>query len=566
MDQRQIDEVLERNNIIDVIGSYFPLKKTGSNFKARCPFHDEKTASFVVSEKKQIFKCFGCGKGGNAIHFVQEYEKISFFEALKKLAERVGIALQQTRVNTAKRSRRDLIHSIYKLAGSFFQDNLRQHGDFAKQYLVNRKISESTIEKFQIGYALDSYAGLRNFLLKNSINEKIFPASGLFTANGRDLFRQRLMFPIHDHTGNIIAFGGRVLMEDQGGGKYVNSPTTEIYTKGNQLYGFFITKYDVSKKDYVLICEGYTDFIRLFEAGFTNSAASLGTSLTDSQINLINRYSRNIYMLYDGDKAGRKAAVRAAGNIIRNGSNAKIIALPDDEDPDSFLLKNNPEELEKLISKASTLPNFLFEDKSLGLDNKSKLNELIEILNDMNDEISVELFIREISETFRISEHAINSRIRKQRIKTKKVETGKTVISFGEERDLLCKILDDKLSYKKVAQEIDLTYFFTDVYKNIFDVISMHISSIEQISNLIDKVEDENLKKIITELMMADAPEASMDDIINNLKLRKYQYELKNINERISQDPKDMELFSQKKELKQKMLLLDKKIVKKTLY
>ena len=566
MDQRQIDEVLERNNIIDVIGSYFPLKKIGTNFKARCPFHDEKTASFVVSEKKQIFKCFGCGKGGNVIHFVQEYEKISFFESLKKLAERVGITLQQSRVSTVKRSRRDLIYSIYKLTGSFFQENLHKHGDLAKRYLQGRKIADSTIEKFQIGYALDSFAGLRNYLLKNSINEKIFPNTGLFTSSGRDLFRQRLMFPIHDQSGKIVAFGGRVLMEDQGGGKYVNSPTTEIYTKGNELYGFFITKYDVSKKDYILVVEGYTDFIRLFEAGFTNSVASLGTSLTNPQINLINRYSRNIYMLYDGDKAGKKAAVRAAGNIIRTGSNTRIISLPDDEDPDSFLLKNNPEALEELIAEALTLPAFLQQDKILKLDEKSKINELIEILNDMDDEISIELFIREISETFRISENAINSRIRKQRRKTGKMETGTTVTNFGDERDLLCKILDDKLSYKKVAQEIDLTYFFTDVYRNIFDVISMHLNGIEQISNLVDKVEDENLKKVITELMMADPSEASVDDIISNLKLRKYQNKLKNINERISQDPKDMELFSQKKELKKMILSLDKKIVRKTLY
>jgi len=570
MDQRQIDEVLERNNIVDIIGSYFPLKKMGSNYKARCPFHDEKTASFVVSEKKQIFKCFGCGKGGNAIHFVQEYEKISFMESIKKLAAKAGIVLQQTFANTRKSSKRDLIYKIYKLAGLFFEESFSKHGQIAHNYLLKRNFSDETIKKFQIGFALDSFNALRNALIKNNINEQIFPQTGLFTSNGKDLFRQRLMFPIHDHTGKIIAFGGRVLLDDQSGGKYVNSPTTDIYTKGNELYGLFLTKYEIQKKDFVLICEGYTDFLRLYECGFTNSVASLGTSLTDGQINLLSRFTHNYYIAYDGDKAGRKAAVRAAGNVIKSGYTAKIIEFPDDVDPDTFLTNHKADDLQTLIETAKSLPTFLLEDRKLAMDEREKLDNFVDILSDMNDEIAKELLLKEISEVFGISAYAVSSRVRKKRIPTR--QNGSIpapviqVNKFIEEKNIISNILNNKIYYKKVAQELDSSYFFSDVYRKIFELSQKHLEDMSQVSALIDLTDDIILQNTISELIISDVPEVEIDELINSLKLRKYQKELNNINARIMENPKDMELFSKKKELKKMLLTLNKKIVRKTLY
>lgn len=567
MDQRIIEAVIENNNIVDVIGSYFPLKKTGSNYKARCPFHDEKTASFIVSEKKQIFKCFGCGKGGNVIHFVQEYEKLSFWEALQKLASRAGIVLQQTTVNTNKRNRRDLIYTIYKLAGDFYSNNLFKYGDFALKYLSERGFSNETIQKFRIGYALDGFNALKNYLIKNKINEKILPHTGLFTSNGSDLFRNRLMFPIQDHMGKIVAFGGRILQETQTGGKYVNSPTTEIYTKGKELYGLFLTKYEIQKKNAVLICEGYTDFLRLYEHGFQNCVASLGTSLTDNQINLLSRYANNFHLIYDGDKAGRKAAIRAASNVLKQGCKAFIIQLPEDADPDSFLRENDRNALEKLIGNALTLPKFLKQDKRLNLEERTKLDVMIEVLNEMNDEISRELFLKEISEVFGVSEHAIRTKMKK--INSAPIEKIPQIIALSKHEDekiLLGMILNDKFLYKKVAQEIDSTYFFTDAYKRIYNIIREHIEKMNQISGLLDYTEDEFLKNKITELMMLPVANTSAAEIINNLKLRKFQIELKNINARIRENPKDRDLLSQKNELKKKILKLDKRKVTKTLY
>jgi DNA primase len=570
MDQRQIDEVLERNNIVDIIGSYFPLKRTGNNYKARCPFHDEKTASFVVSEKKQIFKCFGCGKGGNAIHFVQEYEKISFFEALKKLAAKAGIMMQQSASNPRKNSKRDLIYKIYTIAGKFFQNNLKNHGDLALNYLHKRDISDDTIQKFQIGYALDSFNGLRNTLIKNSINDQILPQTGLFTSNGRDLFRQRLMFPIHDHTSKIIAFGGRVLLDGQEGGKYVNSPTTDIYIKGNELYGLFLTKYEIQKKDFVLICEGYTDFLRLYESGFTNAVASLGTSLTDGQVNLLSRFTHNYYMVYDGDKAGRKAAVRAAGNVIKAGYEVRLVFLPDDDDPDTFLLNHQPDDFQNLIDSAKTLPSFLQEDKTLEMDEREKLDTFIDILSETNDQIAKELLVREISEVFKISAQAISSRIRKKRTPrettTRNPNPSMTLDKFGDEKNIICEVLNNIISYKKVAQEVDSSYFFSDVYRKIFELLQEHIEDMTQASALIDVTDDLLVQNTISELIMSDAPAVAIDELINDLKLRKHQKELKNIKIRIMENPKDMELISKKKELKKMILTFNKKIVRNTLY
>ncbi len=565
MDRSDIDRILEMNNIVDVVSSYIPLKKAGSNYKARCPFHEEKTASFVVSEKKQIFKCFGCGKGGNALTFVQDYEKISFPEALQKLAQRAGITITTTMVSKEKQSRRDLVYKIYRLAAAYYQDNLFKHGQFTLEYLQDRKISEETIKKFQIGYALDSHGGLKNYLLKNSINDQILPSTGLFTGNNNDLFRNRLMFPIHSSTGQVLAFGGRVLLENQGGGKYVNSPTTEIYTKGNELYGLFITKNDISRRDQALIAEGYTDFLRLYENGFTNSVASLGTSLTDSQIKILSRFTNNFLLVYDGDKAGRKAAVRAASDIIKNGYTAKIVNLPQTDDPDSFLVKNGSEKLQELLTDSQPLPEFLLEDTILNMDKRTKLNELIEILNEMEDDIARELFVQEISTTFKVSESAIFSKIRLRRKREKEPQM-QTMEKFGEERELLINILNDSMYYKKVAQEIDSSYFLSEKYKKIYEIVVEHLEKMGQIPSLLETIEDEAIKNTIAELIMADPPKAQIEDVINGLKLRKYQREFKQINDQILSNPKDMDLFPKKNELKKKIIGLNKKVVRKTLY
>ncbi|MFO7895395.1 MAG: DNA primase [Candidatus Cloacimonadales bacterium] len=570
MESSQIDQIRERNNIVDVIGSYFPLKKTGSNYKARCPFHDEKTASFVVSEKKQIYKCFGCGAAGNVISFVMEYEKVSFMEAMKKLAARVGVSIEDSRKipNKKENSKRDLIYKVYELSAYHFQTNLKKYGKVAENYLLQRQISQATIDKFMLGYALDSFGSLKNYLIKQNINEQILPLTGLFGKSDKgsyDLFRQRLMFPIHDVHGKVVAFGGRVLEKNQGGGKYVNSPTTEIYLKGNELYGLFQTRHAINRKDFSLICEGYTDFLRLYEQGFENVVASLGTALTEKQVRLLGRFSNNFYLLYDGDKAGKKAAVRAAANVIKEGFTARVVTLPDNEDPDSFLLKNQPEKLQKLIEQAQTLPNFLYNDQLLEMEDRSKLNNLIEISQDIDDEVALEFFVKEVSEIFQVSQQAIFSQMRNQSGRKLERQNNKLELrKYTEERDLL-KIILHENNYKKFAQLVDSTYFLSDLYKEIFTLIEKNSDKLSDVAALLDLTENKAAQKIIAELIMEDAPSASLEQVLVDLEVRRYELELDEVVQKLMRSP-EPQLIQKKVELKRKISALSGKVVKKTLF
>lgn len=569
MDRSEIDNILEHNNIVDVINSYFPLKKAGANYRALCPFHEEKTPSFMVSERKQIYKCFGCGKAGNVITFIMEYEKISFIETLKKLAARAGITIKETKADPKKKTRKDLIYKIYSLTTSFYKENLQKHGQFVLEYLKKREITEETVAKFDIGYALDSYGGLKNYLLKNSINEKILEHTGLFSKSEKgifDTFRNRLMFPIHSITGKVIAFGGRVLQDDQSGGKYINSPTTEIYTKGNELYGLFVTKYEIQKRDFALVCEGYTDFLRLYENGFTNSVASLGTSITDAQINLLSRFTKNIFIIYDGDIAGRKAAVRAAGNVIKKGYNTKIVVLPEKEDPDNFLVNSGKEKLQEKIENAKLLPIFLLEDDLMGLENRGKLDLLLEIVNEIDDKITREFFVKEIADDFKISETSIFSKIKFSQYRKRNVPVRADILQFPEERNLLKSVLNEKYLLKKVAQEINSSYFFLKIYKNIYEEIIKYVKNSEHISGLLNQIEDEIIKNTIGELLIEDVPNISIDEILKAMKLRKYQKDLQDINQQMVNEGSNKELLDKKNKLKKEILNMNSKIVRKTLY
>lgn len=569
MENAQIDQIRERNNIVDVIGSYFPLKKVGTNYKSRCPFHDEKTASFVVSEKKQIYKCFGCGAAGNVITFVMEYEKVSFIEALKKLANRVGMDISLGNAERKKKnSRRDLIYKVYDLTTHHFKNNLEKFGSDAKKYLADRSISDDTIKKFEIGYALDSFGSLKNYLMKNSISDQIFEFTGLFGKGQKgsyDLFRNRLMFPIHDVHGKVVAFGGRVLEKDQGGGKYVNSPTTEIYVKGNELYGLFNTRHAISRKNFSIICEGYTDFIRLYEYGFDNSVASLGTSFTTKQVKLLGRYSNKFYLLYDGDKAGRKAAVRAASNVISEGFSVKIVELPEGEDPDSFLLKFGEDKLQNLIDKAKSLPNFLYDDSMLGLDEQSKLVQLIEVINDIEDEISREFFVKEVGEIFQVSQKAIFSKVQRRDIrKINRAPEKMELKKFLEERNLLKIILHEE-NNKKFAQLVNPTYFLSDLYREIYVLIEQHSDKLNDVAALLDLTENNLAKKVIAELIMEEPPSAPIEMIIKDLEVRKYKKEYDDVIIALGKNP-DPKLMKKKLELRKKISALSGKVVTKTLF
>jgi DNA primase len=572
MEESKLQEIMERNNIVDVIGSYFPLKKSGNSYKARCPFHDEKTASFIVNEKKQIYKCFGCGKGGTVITFVRDYEKISFLEAAKKLAQRAGIPWNDSPQQKRKRTKRDLLYQVYDLATHFYANNLKSMGDAANAYLAKRELSAATIEKFELGYAPDSFGGLKNYLLKNSINDKIFEFTGLFGANQRgayDFFRHRLMFPIHDYAGKVVAFSGRVLDADQPGGKYVNSPTTAIYTKGNELYGLFATRYEIGRKDYALIAEGNLDLLRLYECGFTHSVASLGTALTEAQVALLRRYTQNFYFLYDGDKAGRKAAVRAASTALAMGCNVRIVELPLNEDPDSFLKDQGVEALQQLIDEAKTLPAFLKNDTALNISDRAKIEQLIEVAGGMSDQLQRDLFLRGISEQFGIPEKTLRSRL-KPATMTSTPQASQPQEShqhYEAERELIKLLLNHTSFVKNVAQQIDSSYFLTHVNREIFKVLLHNEEEPETLARLLNQDDTDEFPQIIITMMMEPVSEAeNLDSFVTELKIRKYQAELTAVNKAIRTGEMHPDLIARKKSILDTLRSLGVKTVRKTLY
>lgn len=574
IDDSFITLLLQNTNIIDVVGSYIQLKRSGSNFKACCPFHDEKTGSFLVSEQKQIYKCFGCGKAGNAITFVKDYEKITYIDAIKKLAERIGMQVPDNPKKKEKNSKIDLIYQIYALANDFYVENLKKHGSVARKYLVSRDISDQTIEKFSIGYSLDSFSALKSYLQKNHINDQIMEECGLFKVKEDkcyDMFRDRLMFPIANAAGKIVAYGARALSADQEKlGKYINSPTSPIYTKGRELYGLNHSRFDISKKKFSIVVEGYMDFLRMWESAFYNTVASLGTSLTEDQVQILSRYSQNFYMLYDGDKAGKNAAIRAAGVILKRGFTVKIINLPEDEDPDSFLRKNPPMEMQNLINNALSLPEFLKKNSKL-ISVKEAIDSLLEIAKDFNDPVQRDIFIKDISDIFNISETSIREKAAHSTPhygREQKPEKKQNSLKNHEELKLLQSIIKDKEILKKVASKLSSDYFINDNFKRIYKTLTENevYNYLDNSAQLLNKFEDEELKNEVSGLLFADEYQFDVDDLIIQIKLRKYQEDIKRINEEISKNPDDVELFEKKIFLKKEIQSLSKSVVHKTLF
>jgi DNA primase len=358
-----IEEVRQRNDIVEVIGSYVKLNKRGSDYKGLCPFHNEKTPSFNVNQRLQIFKCFGCGKAGNVVTFLMEYESMTFPEALKSLAERGGVKLPEADYSSEDRqyakTKSDL-YDIYKKAALYFYRQLKSPiGAEGYSYLKNRELSDETIVRFGLGYSPKSGNGLYNLLKSEGYDDELLHLSELFNYSekygARDKFWNRVMFPIMDVNNKVIAFGGRVMGD--GEPKYLNSNETRIFEKGKNLYALNLARR--SKKDYLLLCEGYVDVIALHQAGFDNAVASLGTALTGMQAKLMSRYVKKVYITYDSDGAGTKAALRAIPILKNAGISCRVINMKPYKDPDEFIKALGKEAYEQRIDEA--VPGFYFE-------------------------------------------------------------------------------------------------------------------------------------------------------------------------------------------------------------
>ncbi len=362
-----VRQILDRVDIVDVISSWLPLKRAGRNYKAPCPFHQEKTPSFVVNPDKQIFHCFGCGIGGNVVSFVMQQEQISFPEAMRLLADRCGVVIPQTDSHRSQKDKqREQILEATQLACQFYHRQLlssRSEGAReARSYLKERGIHLEPVQEYQLGYAPDQWESLLIFLRDKGVPPDIMDKAGLIIPRQKqpgyyDRFRNRIIFPILDRRGRCLAFGARSLEKDNPA-KYINSPETVLYTKGHHLYGLNWAKDAIVQEDQAIVVEGYIDFITPFHAGIKNIVASLGTALTVEQIRILSRYTHNVFMLFDSDEAGEQAMMRSLDLLVEEGFNVRIATLAVGEDPDSFIRKHSVRDFKDRLAQAETFFDF----------------------------------------------------------------------------------------------------------------------------------------------------------------------------------------------------------------
>lgn len=433
--ESKIEEIRNSVDIVDVISQHVQLRKRGKNFIGLCPFHSEKTPSFTVSEEKQIFHCFGCHTGGNVFKFLTEFHKISFVEAVQELAEQQGITIEFDKAEyTEQQSEQEVLYDINTEAARYFLNNLLNddEGEIARKYLQERNIKTQTLRSFGLGYALKGWENFINFAKSRSLNIDKCIQLGLIGKNSEgklyDKLPGRLIFPILSPNGRVVAFAGRVLDPKDTGAKYINSPESLIYIKGRVLYGLSFAKDDIRRLDKAIIVEGYMDLISLYQSGIKNVVAVSGTALTDDQVQLLSRYTKNVVLLFDADVAGIQASMRSIEILLKRDMEVKIVSLPKGEDPDSFVNKFGKEEFEELIKKAE---NFL-EYQTKYFESQGKFNDpatAAEAIRDLvkpvaliDDELKRNLLIRNIAKKFNLREKLLESELDKQIKQVKRFE------------------------------------------------------------------------------------------------------------------------------------------------
>ena len=474
-----IEEVRMKNDIVDVVSQYVKLNRRGNTYFGLCPFHNEKTPSFSVTPSKQMYYCFGCGAGGNVYNFVMEYENYTFGEALQHLADRAGVQLpkiEYSREAREKAEKRATLLEINKLAASYFYYQLRrENGSQAYTYLINRGVSEDTIKKFGLGYS-DKYSDdLYKFLKSKNYSDDLLRESGLFNVDERhgmyDKFWNRVIFPIMDVNNRVIGFGGRVMGD--GKPKYLNSPETKIFDKSRNLYGLNIAR--TTRKNYLILCEGYMDVISMHQAGFTNAVASLGTALTSGHASLLKRYTQEVLLLYDSDDAGVRAALRAIPILREAGITSRVVSLKPHKDPDEFIKALGGEEFEKRLERA--MDSFMFRihmaQKEFTMEEPQGQNRFFErcaqMLLELSDELERNLYIEAIVKDYRgygISVEDLRKRVNTLALKGTPAEQRiqpKTTGAQPKKKD----------SASEKAQKLMLTWLVT--YPGIFDTVIRYI-------------------------------------------------------------------------------------------
>ena len=541
-----IEEIRTNNDIVDVISKYVTLKRSGRNFFGLCPFHKEKSPSFAVSPDKQIFHCFGCGAGGNVIHFISKIEGLDFKDTLELLANRANIELPTLENSEDDKTARlkSKVYEINKIAAEFYHENLyKPTSKMAQEYIKKRKLDNRTLKAFLIGYA-GNFNELYLLLKQKGFTEEEMLASSLVkrTDNGgyMDSFRKRLMFPIQDVRERVIAFGGRVL--DDSKPKYINSPENIVYSKGRNLFGLNVAKKHDTKR--IIIVEGYMDAISLYQRGITNVVASLGTAMTESQGRLLRRHSEQVILGYDADGAGQAAILRGMEILQNLGCDIRVLQIEGAKDPDEYVLKYGPERFQRCVDNSISLVEFKVKVllKELNIENTNDkikfLNEIAKILSKITNQIEREIYVDKIAREYKISKEAIYAEINKLIYKDnqgskkleKKVitmelkEESKTNISestLKKEKLVIYLLINEySKSYEKIAKLITLNDIQDETNRQILKKMyeEFQKGNINTIQ-IVDWFQDENIISRITEIMAEDFEitdvNKAIDDLIN---------------------------------------------------
>lgn len=517
-----VEEIRQKNDIVDIISGYVNLKRKGGSYFGLCPFHNEKTGSFSVSGHKQMYYCFGCGAGGNVFTFIMNYENYTFGEAIKMLADRAGVALpeiEDSKENREKESKRQKLLEINKEAAKYFYYQLRMpQGQIGLDYFKNRQLSDETMKQFGLGFSNKTSNDLILYLKNKGFSDELLRESGVAVFHEKygmsDKFWNRVMFPIQDINHRVIGFGGRVLGD--GEPKYLNSPETPIFDKSRNLYGLNFAR--TSRKNNIILCEGYMDVIAMHQAGFHQAVASLGTAFTSGQANLLRRYTENVILSYDSDGAGVKAALRAIGILREAGLNGKVLNLEPYKDPDEFIKNLGKEEFQKRIDQAENC--FLFEirmikrefDLSDPADKTRFHTEIAKKLCGFSQELERENYIEAVSRTYNIDHDSLRKMVvgyaakkgmTQEYVRPQKAVQGKEKQQKGDkvQKLLLTWIAEEPKLYDKIKMFISAQDFTNELYQKVAQYLFDDIEKgIHNPGGIISKFTEEDEQRNIAEM------------------------------------------------------------------
>jgi len=562
----RIEEIRNRINIVDLVSEYVTLKKAGRNYIGSCPFHKEKTPSFTVNAEKQIYHCFGCGEGGNAFSFLMKIGNMTFPEAVRHLAGKLGITLpsRETPEEKNRQDQRETLLRVNYLAAGYYARSLRSPaGARGKAYLEKRGIKPETIETFQLGYAPEGWRNLRDHLQREKVSLKHAEQAGLLVSRKDgdfyDRFRGRLMFPIEDVNGNVIAFGGRIIGE--GEPKYLNSPESSIYVKGRNLYGLARAKNAIRRDETLIIVEGYFDFLALWNHGIQNVAATLGTALTREHVDLIKRYTGSVALTFDADAGGKSALERSMSLFLERGLRARAVVLSDGKDPDEFISKHGKEAFLEEIGRARALVDY-YIDEVIGHgtnidDRRGALKGAIPFIAGISDPTERDQFMKRVSERLGVDEELVRREVSHHPAGRREEAPAPRQTTIGIDRvelALIQMMLENPSKVRDVIEGNILFFFTSDALKSLGETIAAGHRSGQppRLADMIDRIENRAIREKLLELTVsAGQSESSVsdrlfDDTVRRVKERWYKERQRDLRVRLlrAQETGDQELFN----------------------